>query len=129
MILARDSIILAFISSLLVYGACEAVEPTTNPISKFPDPPNVHEARTRAFSVYDTDQDGVLSKSEYDHFIGQLELRSKTGRRPKRDYLPPLNFHEIDGNNDQFISEDEMLSALRGRLKKHRRYRYRDGTR
>ena len=125
MILPRDLILLAFISSLLLHGACEAAELTTNPISKCPDPPKVNEARTRAFSVYDTDQDGVLSKKEYDHFIGQLEIRRKTGRRPKRDYLPPLNFHEIDRNNDGFITEDEMLSTLSGRLKKHRRYRYR----
>jgi Ca2+-binding EF-hand superfamily protein len=125
MIPPHNLILLTLISSLLLHDTCEAAELTTGPISKCLAAPKVVEARTQVFSVHDTDQDGVLSRDEYEHFIGQLEIRRKAGRHPMRGYLPSLNFHEIDRNTDGFITEDEMLSTLSGRLKKHRRYRYR----
>ena len=80
---------------------------------------------SRAFSIYDIDRDGSLSRDEYRQFVEQIEIRRNATGRPMRRYSPPLLFEEIDSNKDEYLTEDEMISALNKRLRKHRRYRYR----
>lgn len=82
---------------------------------------------SRAFSIHDIDQNGSLSREEYSQLVEQIEIRRKATGRPMHRYSPSLRFEEIDGNGDDYITEDEMISALNKRLKKHRRYRYRGG--
>lgn len=79
------------------------------------------------FSVYDSDKDGFLSRSEYRNFVEHIEIKRKAKGKPEKRYKPPLNFDEIDTDGDGYISEDEMISALNKRLQKHRRYRYKGG--
>lgn len=80
---------------------------------------------SRTFSIYDTDRNGSLSRDEYRQLVEQIEIRRKLTGRKMRRYLPPLRFEEIDSNYDEYLTEDEMISALNKRLRKHRRYRYR----
>ena len=82
---------------------------------------------SRAFSIHDIDQNGLLSREEYRHFVEQIEIRRKATGHPMRRYSPPFRFEEVDSNEDGYITEDEMISALNKRLQKHRRYRYRGG--
>lgn len=79
---------------------------------------------SRAFSIYDIDRNGSLGRDEYRQFVEQIEIRRNSTGRPMRRYSPPLLFEEIDSNKDEYLTEDEMISALNKRLRKHRRYRY-----
>ncbi|MCB1870054.1 MAG: hypothetical protein KDI43_16455 [Gammaproteobacteria bacterium] len=79
------------------------------------------------FSIHDTDQNGLLSREEYYIFIQQIELRRQANGRNRRHYPPPLRFEEIDSDEDGYLTEDEMISSLNKRLKRHRRYRYQGG--
>ena len=83
--------------------------------------------RLRVFSVHDSNQDGVLSKQEYQRFIEHLKLRQGEGRQQR--HFPLLRFEQIDTNKDGAITEDEMLHALNKRLERHQRERYRGGWR
>jgi hypothetical protein len=80
---------------------------------------------SRVFSIHDVDKNGSLSREEYHYFVEQIEILHRTTGRPMRRYSQPLRFEEIDSNDDGYLTEDEMISALNKRLKKHRRYRYR----
>lgn len=79
------------------------------------------------FSIHDIDKSGSLSKEEYQYFVEQIESRRKSTGRPMRRYSPALSFEEIDRNNDGYISEDELITALNKRIHKHKRYRQRGG--
>jgi Ca2+-binding EF-hand superfamily protein len=70
-----------------------------------------------AFSVYDTDRDGYLSRAEYQVFLNQMHThRAARGKGPQR--LPELlGFDSIDKNHDGRISESEMVTALSHRMK------------
>jgi len=81
---------------------------------------------SRVFSIYDIDRNGSLSREEYHQFVAQIEIKRKSTGRPMRRYSPPLRFEEIDSNNDEYLTEDEMISALNKRLRKHRHYRFRN---
>ena len=81
--------------------------------------------RADVFSIHDLDQSGSLNQEEYRHFQEQMENRRKTTGRPMRRHSPPLHFEDVDQNNDGVITEDELIFALKNRLRKHRRYRQR----
>jgi EF hand domain-containing protein len=80
------------------------------------------------FSVYDTDHDGYLSRSEYQIFLDQMRAhRAARGKGPHQ--LPELlDFDAIDTNHDGRISESEMVTALSHRMKGWR-HRARHGQR
>lgn len=85
--------------------------------------------RARIFSVHDIDQDGLLSREEYRRLQAHIENRRKTSGRPMHGFSPPPRFEDIDNNDDGVITEDEMISVLNQRLRKHRRYRNQEGWR
>lgn len=111
---------------LLLSGPIHADDPLPEPpqnslgVEKGGGQPGPH-----AFSIHDIDQDGFLSRDEYQLF----EDRRNTTERPMRRFLPPLRFEEIDNDGDGYITEEEMTSALNQRLRKHRRYRSHGGRR
>ena len=79
-----------------------------------------------AFSVYDTDRNGYLSRAEYQVFLDRMRAhRALRGKGPHR--LPELlGFDAVDKNRDGRISEAEMVTALSHRMKGWR-HRYRHG--
>ena len=82
---------------------------------------------SRAFSIHDTDQNGLLNRAEYYIFIEKIKLRRQANGRDRRHYPPPLRFEEIDSDEDGYLTEDEMISSLNKRLQRHRRYRLQGG--
>lgn len=78
-----------------------------------------------SFSIHDLDGNGVLSRAEYERFLATLEQRRRATGKPGRGVPPPLRFEEIDRDRDGNLSEEEMISALNQRLKRHRHYRNR----
>ncbi|MCW9012728.1 MAG: EF-hand domain-containing protein [Gammaproteobacteria bacterium] len=87
----------------------------------------INKSEFRAFSIYDTDNNGFLSREEYRHFVEKMENRRKSSGRPMRRFSNLLEFDEIDLNKDNQLTEGEMIEALNKRLRKHRHYRYRGG--
>ena len=88
--------------------------------------PGVKSSDNRVFSVHDQNRDGFLNQKEYEHFYKQMtQLRQLRGRSHR--HMPLYLFGEIDHNEDGLIDEEEMISAMNERLRKHRRYRYRRG--
>ena len=79
----------------------------------------------RAFSVHDTDRDGLLSRDEYRKFIEHVATQYQSMERPMRRVWPPLKFEVIDANGDGFITESELVYALNRRLEQRRRERWR----
>lgn len=77
-----------------------------------------------AFSIHDKDQNGSLSRDEYDDFLTKIEDRRKETGRPMHRFSSLLRFEDIDTNNDEGLTEDEILAALNNRLRKNRRYRF-----
>ena len=82
------------------------------------------KAKSHVFSVHDLDEDGQLSRAEYQRLV---EYREKYCKSKYHSCRPSLEFELIDIDNDKFISEDEMAKTLSSHLKEHRRYRYRGG--
>jgi EF-hand domain pair len=80
----------------------------------------------RIFSIHDADQNGSLNREEYRQFVEKIKARRETTGRPMRRFSTTLRFEDIDSNNDGHLSEDEMISVLNKRLKKHRRYRLKE---
>lgn len=111
---------------LLVACSHQYIEPATNAQQQ-----SVFEEKTRhgskVFSIHDYDNNGSLSKQEYQQLLQQIKARRESSDRPKGRYSRPLNFEEVDKNQDGRITEDEMITALNLRLQQHRRYRYRGG--
>lgn len=85
------------------------------------DNPERMAGQKRPFSVYDSNQDGVLSRGEYQQFRARIKPRKPRGAKRA------LSFDEIDQNRDDYITEDELVSSLNSRLKEHRHKRYRGG--
>jgi len=113
--------IFATVSLLSFYSAVMAV-PASDGRGANKSPPGC-----RAFSIYDADQNGSLNRDEYHQLVEQIEIRrSEKGHHGRRN-MPPLGYEEVDSNKDGLINEDEMISALNRRLRKHRRYRYQKG--
>lgn len=79
----------------------------------------------RIFSHHDENRDGLLSRAEYEKFVEKMKQRKKKSGRIKPGLL---SFDEIDSDNDNLLSEGELINALNKRLKEHRRYRYRQGN-
>jgi Ca2+-binding EF-hand superfamily protein len=127
MSLSRNTSLLIFLLSLLFSGACKAIDQSPLPMPKRLGEQQMPGANLRPFSIHDTDQDGLLSRKEYRRFSEQLALWRQTRGRPTRNSGQHLSFEVIDSNNDGYISEDEMISVLNKRLKRHRRYRHRGG--
>jgi hypothetical protein len=56
------------------------------------------------YSVYDTDRDGYLDRTEYEQFYESKRKRSKN--------LDSWVFDSVDSDGDNKISEQEMVDAL-----------------
>jgi hypothetical protein len=56
------------------------------------------------YSVYDTDRDGYLDRTEYEQFYESKRKRAKN--------LDNWVFDNVDSNADNRISEQEMVDAL-----------------
>ena len=61
------------------------------------------------YSVYDTNRDGYLDNSEFEKFYDSKRKRSKN--------LDVWAFDKVDTDNDQKISEQEMVNALMKNMK------------
>jgi Ca2+-binding EF-hand superfamily protein len=82
-------------------------------------------ALSRVFSVHDSDHNGLLSREEYGRFVEQLETHRLHRNQSPRHRFQPLQFEQIDSNQDGVLNEDEMVDALNLRLQQQRRQRYR----
>ncbi|MBC8210818.1 MAG: EF-hand domain-containing protein [Gammaproteobacteria bacterium] len=80
---------------------------------------------SRVFSVHDSDLNGLLDRDEYERLVEQLETRRLHRNQSPRHKFQPLQFEQIDSNQDGVLSEDEMVDALNVRLQQQRRQRYR----
>ncbi|MCB1753261.1 MAG: hypothetical protein KDI74_16210 [Gammaproteobacteria bacterium] len=116
------SALMLILSSIVGTTDLLAEPPKRDLNSKYRVQPGSH-----TFSIHDIDRNGTLSREEYRIFVEKIELRRQASGRDRRDYPAPLRFEEIDGNEDEQLSEDEMISTLNKRLQRHRRYRYQGG--
>ncbi|MCW8906243.1 MAG: EF-hand domain-containing protein [Sedimenticola sp.] len=91
------------------------------------EPTATGNGASRPFSIHDLDRDGRLSHEEYRQFLAHTEQRRQAAEQAGRPGRPPLQFHEIDSNSDDYLDEDEMISALNRRLERHRQRRNRGG--
>ncbi|RDH81281.1 MAG: hypothetical protein DIZ80_14340 [endosymbiont of Galathealinum brachiosum] len=117
------------IISIISLISCSVHKVEQQVLAKNNDPVSTKKMKRgeRAFSIYDVDKNGLLSRDEYYYFEKHIEDKVKLARGKKKQSLPLLRFEEVDSDKDGFINEDEMISALNLRLQKHRRYRYRGG--
>jgi len=107
-LLAAASLLLSFSASGQNGSGNEAGIPSHRPV--------------RVFSVHDLDQDGYLTRREYELFLQRWrQHRAASGRRIEDSRRPP-HFDDIDSNGDQLLSEDELTTVVRQRL--HRRHRH-----
>lgn len=111
----------------LLSGSCNAGELLAESLQKSTGSKENIQPVTRTFSIHDIDQDGLLNREEYRLFQEHIENRRKTTGHLQRGFSPPPRFEDIDDNGDGSITEDEMISVLNKRLRKHRRYRHQGG--
>jgi hypothetical protein len=64
----------------------------------------------KVYSVYDTNKDGYLERTEYKKFFESKQKRSKN--------LSIWEFDHVDSNQDEKISEQEMVNTLMKNFKK-----------
>jgi len=62
------------------------------------------------YSVYDTDKDGYLDRTEYESFY--------ESKRKRTNDLESWAFDNVDSNVDNKISEQEMVDALIKNIKR-----------
>lgn len=67
------------------------------------------------YSVYDTDSDGYLDRTEYEQFYASKQKRSSA--------LESWTFDTVDSDDDNKISEQEMVDALIKDMKRKKQKR------
>jgi Ca2+-binding EF-hand superfamily protein len=123
----HDPLLFIVVSALLLSSPFKVTDLLAAPSQNSLGSETMVQPGSRVFSVHDIDKNGSISREEYRHFVEQIEIRQRATGRPMRRYSQPLRFEVIDSNDNGYLTEDEMISALNKRLKKHRRYRYRGG--
>lgn len=83
----------------------------------------------RIFSVHDIDRDGRLSRWEHQRLRERLRSHHRRPRQTPQQALQSVPFERIDGDQDGYLSEEELLKSVRLGLKRHRHYRYQNGSR
>ena len=64
----------------------------------------------KVYSVYDTNKNGYLERTEYKKFFESKQKRTKN--------LDVWKFNHVDSNQDEKISEQEMVNTLMKNFKK-----------
>ncbi len=88
----------------------------------FAAPPPDDARSQRVFSVHDTDADGYLSRQEYEALLQARRQRQAASGRPFHGVHPPPGFDQIDADQDQLISADELTTILGRRLRLRQRH-------
>lgn len=84
-------------------------------------------AKAAVFSVHDRNQDGYLDRHEYHQMLEHRGGFWRSGGCDDRKKPSALLFDDVDTDANGYISEDEMVTSLSQRLRKHRRHRFHGG--